>query len=296
MRLVVKQKDGTAREFQFDQGPVSIGRGAESHVFLPDRAVSRQHAVLIATEAGVWVVEDLDSASKTFLNDRAVHQAELKHGDSIRITDFHIEIMMEEHAAIEFGSGQVDAGDTMQLEAALSTPLHETVVRKPDSGHAPAMRLAARRLMDFAAVSEKVCSAETLDEMLVTLLDSVMEQFDAFHVWAALRTSPGGPMICHSGKKNDGSSVDLEQLALREKIGQAVEKGEFLVMPRVAPSLEETAAIRSALIASIVRSDGCYGVLYADNGMKEKHYSLSDLDYLMLVAMHAAAVMRKFID
>ena len=50
------------------------------------------------------------------------------------------------------------------------------------------------------------------------------------------------------------------------------------------------------MIAAIMRPEGCFGVLYADNAMKAKHYSLSDLDYLMLLAMHTAAVMRKFFE
>lgn len=102
-------------------------------------------------------------------------------------------------------------------------------------------------------------------------------------------------MICHAGKKTDGSPVDLNQLPLGEKVTQAVEKGQFLVMPRVSAQLEAAdEAIRSAMIAAIMRPEGCFGVLYVDNAMKQKHYSLSDLDYLMLVAMHTAAVMKKF--
>ena len=40
------------------------------------------------------------------------------------------------------------------------------------------------------------------------------------------------------------------------------------------------------MIAAIIRSAGCFGVLYVDNAMADDHYSLSDLDYLMLLAMH----------
>ena len=60
--------------------------------------------------------------------------------------------------------------------------------------------------------------------------------------------------------------------------------------------LEEKERIRSAMISSIIRPAGCYGVLYVDNAMVHKHYSLSDLDYLMLIAMHTAAVLKKFLD
>lgn len=294
MRLLLKQSDGSTREMQFIQGPVAIGRGADSQVFLPDPAVSRKHAVLHSADNGTWTIEDLDSASKTFLNDQPVRRAKIKHGDAIRVTTFTIQVHLEEEMPEEHQEMQM--ADTMHLEAALATPPHETVVRNPDASHAPAMRLAAKRLMDFSKATTRICDAETLDNLLVTLLDITLEEFDAFHVWCALRTEPGGPMICHAGKKADGSPIDLNQLPMREKIIQAVEKGQFLVLPRVSAQLEADEAIRSAMIAAILRPNGCFGVLYADNAMKQRHYSLSDLDYLMLVAMHTAAVMKKFFE
>jgi hypothetical protein len=49
------------------------------------------------------------------------------------------------------------------------------------------------------------------------------------------------------------------------------------------------------MISSIVNPAGCFGVLYVDNAMVHDHYSLSDLDYLMLVAIHTSAVLKNFI-
>ncbi len=334
MRLLIREKDGAAREFQFAKGPVSIGRAADSHIFLPDRAVSRQHAVLHSTDDGKWLVEDLDSASKTYLNDQAVRKAQIKHGDLLRVSTFTMEIALEEFAGTA-GAAPSAAGveapqtpvpapgtapqapgaapqgikgpcveaheaiqmdDTLHLEAALATPPHETVVRTPDDAHAPAMRLAANRLTDFSRATERICQAKSLDELLLTLLALTLEEFDASVAWCALRTQPGGPMTCHAGRKKNGSAVDLAQIPLQQKVIQAVEKGQFLVMPRVSAQIESDDAIRSAMIAAIMRPTGCFGVLYVDNSMKAKHYSLSDLDYLMLVAMHTAAVMRKFLE
>ena len=291
MRLVLRHKDEPAKEFQFVQGPIYIGRAAESQIFLPDRAVSRKHAVIEDTSDGKWTVEDLGSASKTYLNDLAIHKAEIKHGDCIRITEFSIDVLLEEPV----GDESIHLEDTFHLEASLAIPPHETVVRKPDSGHAPAMRLAAKRLTDYSKATERLCEARSIDELLVTLLDITMEQFEAFHVWCALRKLPGGPMIYHGGRKKDGKPVELNDIMLKEKVVQAVEKGQFLVMPRVSAQIEEE-AIRSGLVAAVMRPNGCYGVLYVDNSMKEKHYSLSDLDYLMLIAMHTAAIMKKFLD
>jgi hypothetical protein len=239
------------------------------------------------------MVEDLGSSNKTYLNDKEISKAEIKHGDCLRIIDFNLEIILQEQTEAETSS-QLE--DTMHLEAALTTPKHETVVRKPDAQHAPAMRLAARRLTDFSEASEKIFLAETLDELLLTLLSVTLDQFSAYHVWCALRTEAGGPMICHAGKRRDGQAVQLDQLQLSDKITQAVEKGQFMVLPRVSAQIESKDRIRSAMIATIMRPGGCFGVLYVDNAMANDHYSLSDLDYLMLIAMHTAAILNKFLE
>lgn len=293
MRIVVKQKDGPTKEFQFTQGPVSIGRGANSHVFLPDKAVSRQHAIIHSAEDGRWTLEDLGSSNKTYLNNKAIDRAEVRHGDCIRITDFLIEVMFEEHAQDDMPAYPED---TLQLEAALATPKHETVVRRPDAQHAPAMRLAARRLTDFSKATERIFEATTIDELLLTLLDVTLEQFNAYHVWAALRKAPSGPMIAHAGKRRDGSVVELGDLQLADKVTQAVEKGQFFVLPRVSAQMEAKERIRSAMVAAIMRQTGCFGVLYVDNAMIHDHYTLSDLDYLMLIAMHTAAILKRFLE
>jgi adenylate cyclase len=292
MRLVVKQKDGPDKEYQFNEGPISIGRAVNNNILLPDRAVSKQHAIISITEDGKWIVEDMDSANKTYLNGEAIHKSKIKHGDCLRITCFNIEICLEEQVEVDQAS-QLE--DTLNLEASLAIPVHETVVRKPDAGHAPAMRLPAKRLTDFLQAAETICEANNLEELLLTLLNITLKQFDAFHTWCALREQPSGPMTYHAGKRRDGKPVELSDLKLSDKINQSVERGQSLVMPRVAADVEEKERIRSAMIATIRRSSGCYGVLYADNAMIHEHYSLSDLDYLMLLSMHTAAIIKRFL-
>ncbi len=293
MRLVVRAGNGTTKEFQFSEGSVSIGRQSSNQIPLRDKAVSKQHAVISTTEDGKWMVEDLDSANKTYLNDKAIHKAEIKTGDVLRIIDFVIEIDLEEGIGTE-SKGQME--DTLYLEAALTTPKHETVVRKPDAAHAPAMRLAAKRFTDFSQATEAICEADSLDELLTVLLDITLKQFSAFRCWCALRDQPSGPMTYHAGKRRDSRPVELSDLKLSEKVDQVVERGLSMVLPSVSAQTEEKERIRSALIASVMRSNGCYGVLYVDNAMIHEHYSLSDLDYLMFIAMHTAAVLKKFLD
>lgn len=290
MRLIVKQKDGDTREFQFSEGPITIGRVAGNQVLLPGGTVSKQHAVISLTDDGKWQVEDMDSANKTYLNDEAIHKVEINTGDSIRITEFTIEVDLEDKPPVA-EPDQME--DTLNLEAALTTPKHEIVVRKPDAQHAPAMRLRARRLTDFSQATDTITEVENLEALLVTLLNIMSRQFSAFHVWCALREQPSGPMTYHAGKRRDGKAVELDQLKLQDKINEAVERGHSMVLPRVSAQIEDKERIRSALIATVRGPAGCYGVLYVDNAMVHDHYTLGDLDYLMLLAIHTAAVLKK---
>ncbi|MFC1764831.1 FHA domain-containing protein [Planctomycetota bacterium] len=293
MRLTVKQKDGQSSEYNFHEDPIHIGRGTNNQVFLPDRSVSKHHAVIFSTEEGNWMLEDLDSANKTYLNGQPVTKSEIKTGDNIKITDFTMDVFLD---AEEPSKKQVQAEDTIQLEASLGTPRSETVVRRPDAGHAPAMRLPAKRLTDFAKATDIMADVQNLEQLLVTLLDNTVKQFSAFHVWCALREQPNGPMTYHAGKRRDGKPVELADIGMADKINNAVERNQSLVLPRVSAQLEGAERIRSAMIASIMNHSGSYGIIYVDNAMVHEHYSLSDLDYLMFLAIHTASVLKKLLQ
>lgn len=292
MRLTVKQKDGQSSEYNFHEDPIHIGRGTNNQVFLPNRAVSKQHAVIFSTEDGKWMIEDLDSANKTYVNGEAIHKTPIKTGDNVRIGEFTLELEIDELGKVD---KQVQAEDTLHLEASLGTPKNETVVRKPDAGHAPAMRLPAKRLTDFAKATDLISASKNIEELLVSLLDNAVNQFSAFHVWCALREQPNGPMTYHAGKRRDGKVVELSDIPLADKINHTVERGQSMVLPRIAAKLESKERIRSALISAISNHAGCYGVIYVDNAMVHEHYSLSDLDYLMFLSIHTASVLKNLL-
>jgi hypothetical protein len=48
------------------------------------------------------------------------------------------------------------------------------------------------------------------------------------------------------------------------------------------------------MVGPVISKDGCFGVVYVDNDMSHEHYGLSDLDYLMLISIHTAAIIKNF--
>jgi hypothetical protein len=311
--LVVKQNGRTVNEFRFAKGPIYIGRSEKSQVHLHDGTVSRQHAVIFNTQDGKWMVEDLDSANKTYLNDQAIHKVEIKTGDLLRITDHIIEINLNDGEEAE---KPIHLEDTLAATAApaaqaaapaapaaapgvpAGTPgappgAPQIFERKLDTADAPPVRLPAHRITELLRVNEAISKAANLDELLLALLDITAKQLGTYHSWCALRNTPTGPMTHHAGRTREGQTLELGSIKLNEKINEAIEKSHFLLFIFSKDmTKDEKGQIRSVVIAPIVGPAGCLGVLYANNTFRDDHYSLSDLDYLMLLGMHIAAAVQ----
>lgn len=288
MRLIVKKGDRTIEEFRFGEGPIYIGRQPNSQVFLPEATVSRQHAVIFISGDRKWIVEDLDSANQTYLNEEAIHRAEIKTGDRLRISDFTLEVYLEDETETD---KPTHLEDTLVTASASRGP--QIIVRKPDADHAPDIKLPAKRVKDFMEATEAICKAKGPDKLLQVLLGVMLRHFGGYRAWCALRNESTGPMTSHAGKSREGQTVALSDININDQITQAVEKGQFLLLPQVSGQVEGQ-RIRSAMIAPIMDPTGCFGALYVDNAIDHEQYNLSDLDYLMLLAISTAAILENF--
>lgn len=285
MRLIVKRGDNVVNELRFSKGPIYIGRQIGSQVFLPDRAVSRQHTVIYTTTEGKWVAEDLDSANKTYLNNEVIHKAEIKDGDMLKVSDFQIEILIEDTEK---------SGAGVSLEDTLHATLHEPqiVIRHMESTDAPLIKMQAKRGQDFAYAAAEVCKCLDSNELMTTLLDLLFKQFKPFHGWIGLRKNPEGPIEVSKGKEKSGTSVKLEELVFSSRVNEALKMHNYILIPRLPMRAESDNKVNSAIIAPIMSEKNCYGAFYADNSLDHERYGLNDLDYMILVSLMAAAFVR----
>ncbi len=286
MRLVVKRGDRLINEMRFTRGPIYIGRQVGSQIFLPDRAVSRQHAVIYNSKEGDWVAEDLDSPNKTYLNDEAIHKTVIHNGDRLRIADFIIEVNLEAGVAEE---RPINLEDTL-----VQTPSEQQmIIRRPDSEDAPVIRMPAKRVKDFSQAASAICRARSQEQLLPQLLEILLKQFAGYHAWVALRKEYSGPMTTHGGRRITTESVQLSELTLHETISRAADKREYTLLPRIANQTGPE-QVRSALIAPALSGNECHGILYVANGTDHERYALADLDYMMFIAVTTAAAVRNY--
>jgi pSer/pThr/pTyr-binding forkhead associated (FHA) protein len=84
----------TGQAFPLTQEPVTLGRQGDNSIVLADPQSSRHHA-RIFWQAGAFIVQDLDSANGTFVNDQRISAPRrLADGDSIRVGNTHLGVRL----------------------------------------------------------------------------------------------------------------------------------------------------------------------------------------------------------
>jgi len=283
MHLVVKQSGTLVKDLHFARGPIYIGRQIESHLCLPNLAVSREHAVIYGADNTQWFAEDLGSANKTFLNKRAIHKAEVADGDVLQIASFTIEVQLSNDDA------HLAMSDTLAMD--VHTP--ETIVRRYEAKDAPPIRFNPSRAKEYLKATAAILYTKNPEELLSTLMTITADQFSTFHNWIGLRTAASGELTCEAGRKSTGQNVRLAELIFAKMIVDAMNKLEYTLIP-LLPKDKQYERIRSGLIVPIEGPAGCHGVIYIDNATDHTHYSLPDLDYLVLLAVQAGTMLEKF--
>jgi hypothetical protein len=285
MQLVVKQADQFVKEYHFARGPVYIGREMESHVCLPHESINYEHAVLCGADETQWFAQDLDRTGRTLLNSQAIRKAPLKDGDVLHVGEFAIEVHLTKDVELPIDRGKDDA-----LKRA--TRAMKNIVRRYDQSDSPDIRMPAARQKDLQTALTAIQKADNLDLFHKTLQAIAIKQFNMLHTWIGLRKSSAGDLQLRIGRRRTGQSVDLHELVFRDLIEESLSKQEYILIP-ILPKEQIYERIRSALISPICSITGCHGVIYIDNAAEDNHYSLVDLDYLMILTVQAGIRMKE---
>ena len=86
------------RRFSLRSGRQTIGRGGDSDIVIDDPSVSSSHAWII-NQHGHHVIMNTLSTNGTFVNDKRIHEAVLKHGDRIRLGQAEFVFLTRERGA-----------------------------------------------------------------------------------------------------------------------------------------------------------------------------------------------------
>ncbi len=77
INVIVTRRDSEERSGYSFRGRVIVGRDEACDLRLPDRLVSRRHAIFSRKESGSVAIRDLNSSNGTVVNGRDLHGAEV---------------------------------------------------------------------------------------------------------------------------------------------------------------------------------------------------------------------------
>jgi len=288
MQLVLKQGDRFVKEAHFAQGPVYIGRSLDSHLCIDHDALDAEHVVLCGADQTEWFAEHIGSKTPALLNRKPFKKQRLRDGDVLEIGEYHIEIQLTGKAAL----AALAAMSPEEIARRIAARPPKNIIRLFDQPDSPDIRIPPRRYKDYVAVVTAICRAPNEQELVKVLLAVTKQQFGMLHTFIAVRPEPTGPFTCQVGKRRTGQSLQLKEMVFQHFIWEAVDKRQYILIP-ILPEQQVYERIRSAVISPILAPGGCYGVVYADNAVDDPHYSLQDLDYLMLLSVQAGARLRQ---
>jgi serine phosphatase RsbU (regulator of sigma subunit) len=100
--LEITDTQGRRRRVELKRNRLLVGREPTCDIYLPHPNVSRRHAQIQRSPQGAWILQDLNSLNKIFVDDRPVQQIVLENGKEVRIAEYRL-MLLEASTIIEPG-------------------------------------------------------------------------------------------------------------------------------------------------------------------------------------------------
>lgn len=147
-RLVVERPDGKEVHHHLSGKEVTIGRDPSNRITIPDNFISKFHAKILINETSLVLV-DLQSANKTYVNDRPISEAPLRYGDRIRFAAVNCRLEAPESQAKQAAAAAPPPSPSSvpkpERPKPAPPPKAPGTPATPPSSRAPAKRPAAKK-------------------------------------------------------------------------------------------------------------------------------------------------------
>jgi sigma-B regulation protein RsbU (phosphoserine phosphatase) len=287
--IEVQSTSGPRRRVPMTDGRMIIGRGEESHVFLPDYRLSRRHAEVEQRIDGFYIV-DLGSTNGTFLNgQRVVGERRLSDGDLISLGD----------SRLVFSSGASD--DTVEggaLDGAQAYRIKDLHARITDrSGNASDPGRQSRVFQLLSKASAALLGRKTLPEVFEQVLDVIFEAIPVQR--SAIVILEDNEPVVRASRSRTGQPIARVSRAIAKRV---VQQRLALLVPNIAEDVALRGrksimgtGIRSAICAPLWlpprqgTQEEVIGLIYADTQDFEHAFGEDDLQILTAFANIAAS-------
>ncbi len=272
--LFVIQGADQGKRFEFDTGPVGLGRENSNIVRLHDTEVSRRHAELRQERDGFHLV-DLGSANGTYVNAKPVETALLTSGDRVQLGQT---VMLFQDGD---GSTRADLTGRVDLLAKSSAHDRSAILRSMPSGEGSRVLQAPDaaagwlrdRLMNLSVMYRATLAITNIldiDALSPQILSLVFESIGADR-GAILLREESGRLVPKAVRWREGAYTDERMSISQTIVDYVLDRGEGVITTD-APTDERFGPaksivdyqIREAICVPIQGRHTTLGVLYAD--------------------------------
>src|SRR6202050_565493 len=323
-RFLIHHASEGSRVFELlGDRPIVVGRGESNNLALENPSISRQHAVVRATEDGRWQIIDRGSANGVKVNGEPVKEAYLQANDEIVLGEYRIRYFEDSltRNMVAYGTPKLPSKvEKVIRESAYSGSFLPTQalsladspqIDKKDSAkdRVSALEQENRLLTLLYRVNRVLTEVTTVEDVTKRALDLVLEMDGAERGFTMLldQNSIGGGDFTRAGygsapaliRYKPGSNAwpgkGAPQLTISQSIIRQVMHGGLPLLVSDAQAdrrLSASASIansgmQSAMCAPLGTRERRLGLLYVDNLSKRGMFTVDDLNIFTVIATQA---------
>jgi adenylate cyclase len=293
------------RSFDLRNGaPLVVGRAPTSDIPIVDPTISRRHAEIEWTDAGV-TVRDLGSSNGTFLNGARVDRAKVNAGDVVTFgkVGFRLQHTTPQEPAHP-GPPRAVSGATIVRQrpvrdansaiAGIQSPLTIPTVPSAQQQTLAAADKSRQKLATLLEVSKGLGKAADIDSVLDKIVGYAYQILEVDRVAILLRDERDEliPKIARDKRGGGGDTTravprSIARTALKDKVAILSDNaGEDTRFGGQSILMQQ---IRSAICCPLIGSeDRPLGILYVDNATATHRFSDEDFEFCIAFAGIAA--------
>ncbi len=272
--LFVIQGVDQGKRFEFQSGPVALGRDSSNTIRLHDTEISRRHAEIRLDRESCQIV-DLGSANGTFVNGAAVDQKTLSPGDQVQLGQT---VMLYQPGAARANHDltarvdltRTDPDDRSAILRSIPSGEGSRVLEAPDAAAAGWLRDRLVSLSVMYRATQAITHVLDTDALAGQILDLVFESIGADR-GAILLKNEAGELVPKAVRWSDPDHPDQRMAISRTITDYVLEKKEGVITidaptdARFGPAKSIVDYhIREAICVPIQGRHSSLGVLYAD--------------------------------
>src|SRR5579871_302084 len=296
-KLVLTSGD-TRQEWEL--GPINtLGRHPDNTIQILDRIISKEHAQILRTADGRFMLRDLGSLNGTYVSGTRVGEHILTHGEELVLGSTHLTYL--EHSENEqslqrvtFAPGVTESHIRQKIDAAQTRDfLPEKQVFDVET-----VRRDYEKLRISHELSRAIVGVLDLEQLLPKILDKSFDLLAADR-GVILLVEPDGRLVPRYVKHKNGKQSD-EQIVLSSSILNEVAQAKKAVLSSDATMDSRFSGahsiimqgIRSTMCVPLLHSDELLGIMHMDSQIASNAFSEKDLQIFTSIANQAAVAIQ----